>query len=416
MVFYFSVTVYQKDANDKSRNRKSPCFYCSKEIFNPSKHLQRKHKLEPDVKRAAKKLDRGDGLHMKRIILFGVFNHNIAVLKKKEGLFYVARSSDKSHYVEDYLPCSCCMQFVIKRELYRHCKRCKLRNDNSSRRYAVDGRLVLDGALLAESAIPKSLSSKVLCRMKDDALTKVARKDISILKFGASLLRKLGPKRANDIAQRMRQLARLSMRLAKMSSKSRSWAVLLDKYISGSKFDRVIAAVCVECDHFEDDSGRQLFGNPNLALKLGHSLIKLAKLKLGDAIRTKELTRKSDAEDFITLHSADFTDVVSTPAHASNKVRPKRLDSFPDSSDLLKLKNYQMNKSQELCELLLRCPSKTTWRHLAEVLMSRLIVFNGRRGSEVGDLRVVEYDKRSNLVHSNVKENMTDRELELLNT
>jgi hypothetical protein len=117
------------------------------------------------------------------------------------------------------------------------------------------------------------------------------------LKFGASLLRKLGPKRSHDIAQRMRQLARLSLQLAKTSSRRHSSAVLLDRYISSGKFDRVLSALCLECGHFEDDNGRTLFGNPNLALKLGHSLLKLAKLKLGDAIRSKDFRRKEDAQD-----------------------------------------------------------------------------------------------------------------------
>ena len=148
----------------------------------------------------------------------------------------------------------------------------------------------------------------------------------------------------------------------------------------------MVSALRQECGHFEDDSGRTLFGNPNLALKMGHSLLKLAKLKLGDAIHSKDLRRKEDAQNFITLHASDFTDEVSMPAHASNKIRPRRLDDFPDALDLWKLKNYQLKKMEELCALLQKFPSAKTWRHLSEILMSRMIVFNGRRGSEVADL------------------------------
>ena len=108
---------------------------------------------------------------------------------------------------------------------------------------------MLDGALLAESAIPKSLYSKVVSRMRTDSLTKAVRRDTSILKFGDSLLRKLGPKRANDIAQRMRQLALLGQQIAKLSAKKQ--APQLDSFICGSKFEEVLKALSAECDSFD---------------------------------------------------------------------------------------------------------------------------------------------------------------------
>ena len=63
------------------------------------------------------------------------------------------------------------MQFIIKRELYRHCNRRKLK-DETCHNFSVNGRLVSEGALLADD-IPKSLSSEVLARMRDDQVTKV---------------------------------------------------------------------------------------------------------------------------------------------------------------------------------------------------------------------------------------------------
>jgi hypothetical protein len=45
--------------------------------------------------------------------------------------------------------------------------------------------------------------------MHQDKSTKVVTNDKLISSFGASLLRNQGSKRANDVAKRMRQLARL---------------------------------------------------------------------------------------------------------------------------------------------------------------------------------------------------------------
>jgi hypothetical protein len=248
--------------------------------------------------------------------------------------------------------------------------------------------------------------------MRSDVLTKTVKCDTIITQFGMSLLKKLGPKRSKDIAQRMRQLARISLRLATMLKLKKTPS--LQDFISGVSFDQLIDAVNAESESYEDSIGRQLFRNPNLALKVGHSLLKLAKLKLGSAVRSHDPISKAEAEEFISLHEADFTDLIATSAHASVKIMPCRLQDFPDSIDLALLKEYQIKSSDELCKSLKLKPPQQQWRALAEVTMSRLLVFNARRGSEVADLRFDEYNKRTNAVHTNVRASMTEVERKMV--
>lgn len=113
------------------------------------------------------------------------------------------------------------------------------------------------------------------------------------------------------------------------------------------------------------------------------------------------------------MHGSDYTDSVATPAHASVKIMPKKLQEFPDSTDLTILKNYQRATTDHLSKSLADEPSPVKWRELAEVTMSR--IFNARRGSGVPDLRMCEYDKRTNFVQKNVLENMTNTEQQLIN-
>ena len=75
------------------------------------------------------------------------------------------------------------------------------------------------------------------------------------------------------------KVAQLSVRLAK---NRQQWFSLLASSITRAKFENGIEALYEECKAHEDDCGRRLFHNPNLALpKLGNSLLKIAKLKLG---------------------------------------------------------------------------------------------------------------------------------------
>jgi hypothetical protein len=278
--------------------------------------------------------------------------------------------------------------------------------------YASDGRLILDGALQHNAAIPDVLKSKVLKNIRNDQLTKAVKTDTDILQFGSSLIRKLGPKSSNDVAQRMRQLARISLRLAALGPNKKAWRYRLDSFINGPGFDKLMDAVNAECVAFEDESGRQLFRNPNLALKVGHSLLRLA--QLGSSTRARDSNAKADAESLIALYKSDFTDLVSTPAHTSVKRSPRTLEEFPDSTDLGLLKDYQIKTSQSLIQSLESQPSRQLWRDLAEVTMSRLLVFNARRGSEVADLRMTEYEKRTNYVHTNVLNNMSVQDQQMV--
>jgi hypothetical protein len=232
--------------------------------------------------------------------------------------------------------------------------------------------------------------------------------------FGASLLHKLGCKHVNDIAQRMRQLARLCVRLTKIDRRKKVLACSLNEFINAPGFDDIIEAIESECEGHENENGHTIFKNPNLALKLGHSLLKVAKLKLGSAIRSCDMEAKRQAEDFIFLHSSDFTDLVATPAHASVKLKPRTLDDFPDFDDLVKLKTYQNQVSLDLCSSLMKNACPSDWRRLAEITMSRILVFNARRGSEVADLKVCEYKTRSNAVHSNVEDNLSEADRTLI--
>ena len=398
MLFAVTVVVYVKDKETKTKNRKYPCYYCGIELFQLERHMGRAHSDEPEVAEAVASQNKND---LRIIIKYGTFNHNINVLNDKKGLFYVARSSGKDHVVEDYLPCKFCLTFYIKKELYRHCKTCKFATGARDHKFASDGRLLLDGAMIDYNNVPEALH-KVLNNMRSDLLTATVKRDPIILQFGVSLLKKLGPKRANDIAQRMRQLARISLRLGKQQKLKR--APGLQDFLSGASFDLLVNAVSAASEAYEDSTGRQLFKNPNLALKVGHSLLKLGKLKLGLAIRSRDSISKTEAEEFISLHESDFTDQIATSAHASVKIMPRRLQDFPDSTDLALLKEYQTKTSEKLCKSLRLQPSQQQWRALAEVTMSRLLVFNARRGSEVADLRLDEYNKRTNAVHTNVRD------------
>ena len=90
----------------------------------------------------------------------------------------------------------------------------------------------------------------VVSRMRSDTLTSIAASDSMILKLRSVLLQKLGQWRALDISARMRELARVLIRMNKSGKTS-----LVD-CISDSCYDTVMQAVEAEGGSYVHETGR----------------------------------------------------------------------------------------------------------------------------------------------------------------
>lgn len=169
--------------------------------------------------------------------------------------------------------------------------------------------------------------------------------DDLLLSFGNVLLKKLGPRKANDISQRLRQLACLLMTL----NSRRSDRHQFDLFLNGYNFDGLIKELCglyVSC------YGRRGFNTPSLALRLGHRLGKLANVKRGLCLHNQDRKGKEAAETFLSLHKSKWTDAISSNALNTLKRRKDQQISYlPLTEDLLNIRMYQMEEIKLLTHL-----------------------------------------------------------------
>ena len=114
------------------------------------------------------------------------------------------------------------------------------------------------------------------------------------------------------------------------------------------------------------------------------------------------------------LYVTQISDSVTSLALASQRVSKCKLEEFPEEEDLTTLKVYLLGKMSELSSQLVRDPTAQEWRSLAEVTLTRVIVFNGRRGSEAAQLLVSEYQQRNNDVQSDVLNSVSTVEKHLI--
>ena len=107
-------SVYVVSDHDKTRkNRKLPCKFCGLLLFKLKRHITRKHDDIIEVAAVLAKPEKEKNLEMSKFVNQGIFNHNAAVLKNKQGDFIVRRPSSKTRVPEDYIPCKFCLQFFV---------------------------------------------------------------------------------------------------------------------------------------------------------------------------------------------------------------------------------------------------------------------------------------------------------------
>lgn len=358
-------------------------------------------------------------IHYEQLKHMGNFRHNMKVLEEGKGTIIVARRSKTDHLPADYLPCTHCYGFYIASELWRHARTCSLnkvsKNKQTEQASVISqSRLLLAGASEKENEMGSQQFKDLVNRMKkyDDVCIAV-KQDFLIERFGTVLVTKLGGRRKNDISQRVRQLGRLKCELGLSSTAQ------LSDLISGPGFDTILEGVHSLCNLYENKQRIKVFEVPSLALRLGHSLIKCAEIKKGLGIRQKNQQMKLDAEDFISLHSGDWTDSVSSIALATLRTAHfNKIDFIPLTGDIVKLTQFLEAETKRLTDHLQRLIEQDideqdideqdkdeqeeshinsvyqTWRQLCETTAALVTIFNKRRASEVVELLVQSYQER----------------------
>lgn len=393
-----SVAPIEYHPSGKAKTQKVPCAICHVHLEQIPRHLEQKHADEVQVAEIlalSDKTMRDRGIDKLRNT--GIFQHNVEILRAAQGLLIVARRSSKAiHVIEDYVPCPFCMAFLVRFDMWRHCSECPHKPEKiADRSFISSGQLLLDGALSDDGrVVDPQLKLNVLSKMRCDKTTAVVKSDDLILRYGTVQLRKKGSKAVHEISQRMRHLGRLRIRMETVSGKPMP---LIDS-IRAKKFDIVIEAIWLEAGKFTGTDERERFQNPCYATKVGHCLHKCAQVKRGMAIRCEDSVQLKEAEDFIKLYADEYTDLVSSIASTTLSTRKNHLLEFPDEEDFTKLKNYQIRRQLELEQTLSgdSAVNAFVWRELAEVTLSRVIVFNGRRGNEAALLSMEAYEKRGN--------------------
>ena len=377
--------------SERKYDKKFNCMYCQKLYAKLPRHLKEKHRDQPDVNEyITAESQKEKRKILERIRNIGNHLHNREVLLKGRGeLFVKYRPSSPGSNVEKFSPCPYCFGYFRTADLWRH--KCQLKPERSNTmRISVASKLLLPN----KSGDSEHLHG-VLSGMRSDLISRIVKSDDTIRLFGE----KLCDKHAHDkdqhsyIRQKLRELGRL---VEDLRIKDDSPDKFLKDFIRPSYY-RMVVMACKSVSGF--DSQFNKYGTPSLALKLGHSLRKCAKILLGKSIEHQNKEQQVMSDEFLKLLEMNWSDDISSNAIRTLHEAKKNSNKIvPLAQDVVALMKHLKSSSVDEYRKLLKSEGeevKTSWSRLAQVLLALIIAFNRRRSGGVSKMKLVEYESIS---------------------
>ena len=390
-----------KTKRSKQRSvKKVACLICGElKSHRISEHLLSVHKEDDEVKKIAN-MPKGSRERRCALTLLknkGNLFHNIDVENgmKKGELIVLRRPLDGDF--TNFLPCTSCLGYLKKKDLWRHFKRDCPNTDPKSSQEKSAASIVTESQIFLDSVKENTNSDEfpelqpILSKMHKDKIYDGLSQDDLILRFGRQLLIKLGLKRKNDIAQRMRQLARVKLVMG---------IEHLTDVIIEERFEDVMIATRKLAAWTMTDNGNAKFTKPGLALRIGHNMKKAACVKYGMSTGGRHQVgnqkRKEEADGFLDLYNRMWNDNIASIAVSSlERQKYENPKILPITEDVVALGNWLDSEIDKLTKELIQEPqSSEVFRSLTEAVFIKTELLNFRRSGEVESMLVKDFERR----------------------
>ncbi|XP_051747472.1 uncharacterized protein LOC127511081 [Ctenopharyngodon idella] len=380
------------------------CYVCQKPQSKIARHLET-HKTEAEVMEALSYPKRSEKrrLLLEKLRNRGNFQHNLGVLKNGTGQIKLKRTSKQSKFIH----CVYCKGMFSRSELWRHSRRCHFvpeRPSGESKKANVLGL-----ATTAQSVFSESISQgilKLVDPIRQDDLRTVVRNDFGILQLAQTLFKKHGADTTKHdyIRQKLRELARLLLVL-----RGDSIYTIEDAVMPGN-FHKVVKAV-KKVSGFDEENNS--YTAPSLALKIGHSLMKIADIIHCRALMTENEDLIKSIEAFKSLYSTKWCELVSHSALNTLK-KFNKPSTLPFTQDVQLLHTHLEKAAKAAFDKLKKEASPQSYADLATATLAQAIVFNRRHAEEVSKMCLKNfYERDKSPLHVDVSSGLTKFEKKL---
>ncbi|XP_076850568.1 uncharacterized protein LOC143500340 isoform X1 [Brachyhypopomus gauderio] len=391
--------------------KKQYCLYCEKPYSKISRHLQYVHHNEPDVAKAFSfdKKSKERRVRLRLLTTRGNFLHNALISSSGKGDLVARRRPQKLGSTQEFTHCIHCQGLYARKSLWRHIRNCPQNpkvDEPGNRKKMVQS---LNCMARVPPDVSKAFWKTVMCQMKHDEVSAVIRNDKYILLFGEQMFNKLNPSSTkNDyIRQKMREVGRLLLEARRLTP-IRS----MEDFVLPSNFPHVIKSVRAVSGHCEETNTYRI---PSLALKLGHSLSKIATSVECSAIITGRERLAEDARSFRVLQEHKWNESISAAAGTTlNEAKMNKPQVLPFTEDVKTLHSFLNTEMTKYQHALKDHSDVKTYASLCKLVLAKVILFNRRRGGEASRMKLESYVSRvKSPVHEDLASGLSDFEKKL---
>ncbi|XP_055080972.1 uncharacterized protein LOC129456606 [Periophthalmus magnuspinnatus] len=397
-----------------SLRNKTFCYICEKPQTRFARHLKTHVKTNADVARILilPKKSKERMKMLNKLRNKGNYNHNTEVLSSGDGLLKPRRTSKKKYNPKDYVHCMYCQALYLRRDLWRHVRKCSSKPVETNSE--IGRTKILSLATMFDSALCQQVSPgvwKLLTAMKNDEITATVRSDFYILQLAQSFFNKHGqkPTKYKYIRQKLREIGRLLLTLRKDFS-----IYTLEDAVRPANFQMVIQAV-KKVSGFDEE--KHCYQTPSLALKLGHSLQKISDIIHCRALMAEDSELVKSTQTFKTLYSTKWAEFVSHTALTTlNERHFNKPCTLSFTEDVQRLHKHLEKTAEEAFKNLDKTSSPQSYGELCKATMANIILFNRCRGGEVSKMKLKGFlERNTTALHEDVAVGLTKFELKLCN-
>ncbi|XP_046975994.1 uncharacterized protein LOC124542104 [Vanessa cardui] len=363
------------------------CYYCENFILNFSRHMIRNHYAEPEVQSALAHPKNS----LKRKQVFSALRKKGNYVSNSQTAFKPVKKCRFSEKT-DYLPCSKCLVFYSRKQLWKHIKKCD--NAASTNNAQVDAQ----NFLVRYVKVDNNLMKNVFPRMKPDKISLVAKKDKFICMFGAQYLRTHREEHfITVVSRKMRELAKLLVEVNKLKPDINS----LEQVLKPQYYDTLVQATKVVA-RYNDAS--QTFDAPTYAMNIATSIKQCCSIallhncKLEASVQTASV--QADLKTLSKLIEENWKfDISSQAADDLNVKKWNKTTMVPLAADLKLFKDYLCGMSKHSSDSLTQSEGKTNieaFNNLVESTYCRVLLLNRRRPGELQRLKLSDYNDHGN--------------------
>ena len=400
MCVHVCVCVEVKGRKREVQHRtRRPCVFCSKVQTNLARHIVTVHREDQEVKEVLKlpTAERNAALALLRKRGMMEYNRQVMAVGGKHSRQRLYQRERSCRTSEDNLViCSLCKGCFASSYFHRHKRRCAVKTATVPR------KVPLPIMSVQYQQLSEEFKTEILANFKKNEIGDLCRNDPCIVKFGAKQYEKINqkPDKASEVKksvmQDMRRLAHLFLEFKRQCTAGHvevptSAADILVR----SNFEILRTAVKVYTAAENSDDGIKA----GLKHHVFYLLTKFGKFQKIVYLIEENESKAKDVENFLevlSLNSKDMMGDALFKLHKNRQIRLRKPQEMPSEEDMMKVRRYTENRISAIVSDQFSIWDSVRFAELRDLVVSRLTLFNARRGGEPARLLVSEWKDGEN--------------------